>query len=283
MASFESIALDEGYQRVLRSELEKRCAKNSRYSLRAFARDLDLSASHLSGIMSGRYGLSREGAISISRRIGLAAGETEIFVQSVESQHARSKVLRQAASEKLKSLLSSSKKKTKLAIKLELDHFQMISDWYHFAILELTYLKSFRPSFDWIAKALEIHPLLAKKAVERLVRLKLLKVDGDRWRPSDEETETGFETPSAAIKAFHSQVLERAGQALQVQPLEMRDFRTTIFAIRKDRLADAKKQLEQLHREFCIEVSEDGSIGKDDVYCLSSQLFNLTAGRGVEK
>lgn len=279
MASLESIPPDEGYQRVLRSELEKRCAKNPRYSLRAFARDLDLSASHLSGIMSGRYGLSREGAISISRHIGLAAGETEIFVQSVESQHARSRVLRQVASEKLKAL----RKKSNSTTKLELDHFQMISDWYHFAILELTYLKSFRPTFDWIAKALEIHPLLAKKAVERLVRLKLLKVDGETWRPSDEETETGFETPSAAIKNFHSQVLERAGQALQVQPLEMRDFRTTVFAIRKDRLVEAKKQIEKLHREFCIEVSGDGSIGKDDVYCLSTQLFNLSAGRGVEK
>lgn len=279
MASLESIPPDEGYQRVLRSELEKRCAKNPRYSLRAFARDLELSASHLSGILGGRYGLSREGAVSISRRIGLAAGETEIFVQSVESQHARSRVLRQVASEKLKAL----RKKSHSTTKLELDHFQMISDWYHFAILELTYLKSFRPTFDWIAKALDIHPLLAKKAVERLVRLKLLKVDGETWRPSDEETETGFETPSAAIKNFHSQVLERAGQALQVQPLEMRDFRTTIFAIRKDRLAEAKKQIEQLHREFCIEVSEGGSIGKDDVYCLSTQLFNLSAGRGVEK
>ena len=39
---------------------------------------------------------------------------------------------------------------------LQMDTFRVISDWYHFGILELTYLKSFKSDPRWIAKALGI-------------------------------------------------------------------------------------------------------------------------------
>lgn len=264
------------YRDLLKREIERRCSKNARYSLRAFARDLRLSPSHLSGILGGRYGLSRRSAMEIADRIGLSRGEKEIFVESVESQHARSHYGRQLARKKLRALRSDkAREKT-----LRLDLFQLVSDWYSFAILELTYLKTFQSSTAWIARALGITPLQARGSVERLFRLGLLRKTPGKWIPSEENTLTGFDIPSDAVKNFHSQLLEKANRALHCQPVEQRDFRSTILAIRKDRLADAKRAIEKLHREFGTRLSESGALTheKEEVYCLSTQFFSLTEG-----
>jgi uncharacterized protein (TIGR02147 family) len=277
MASMEFQSSEEErsrsiHQKILSDDLEKRCAKNPSYSLRAFARDLNLSPSHLSGVLAGRYGLSREGATEIAGRLGLSNHETEVFIQSVESRHARSKAMREQASTKLQQL----QRKMKSLGKLELDQFRLIADWFHFAILELTYLKSFRPEISWIAKALNLHPDVAVGAISRLKRMKMLNTERARWTPSTEMTETGYEIPSAAIKNFHAQILEKAGQALHLQPIEKRDFRSTVLAIRKDRFMEAKKAIEKLHQDFCIDISESNAGQMDDVYCLSTQLFSVT-------
>src|SRR2546430_13739191 len=60
-----SLLADTDYRRVLRKELESRCRTSPRYSLRAFARDLKISPSRLSEILSGKQGLSRAAARGI--------------------------------------------------------------------------------------------------------------------------------------------------------------------------------------------------------------------------
>jgi uncharacterized protein (TIGR02147 family) len=260
------------HQKILSEDLEKRCEKNPSYSLRAFARDLNLSPSHLSGVLAGRYGLSREGASDIAKRLSLSKYETDLFIQSVESRHARSKAMREQATKQLARL----QRRIKTQGRLQLDQFRVISDWFHFAILELTYLKNFRSDIHWIAKALNIHPEAATGAVNRLKRMKMLTTEKPRWAPVTEVTETGCEIPSAAVKSYHAQILEKAGQALHLQPIEKRDFRSTVLAIRKEKLAEAKKALEKLHQDFCMDISETSPGNMDDVYCLSTQLFSVT-------
>lgn len=132
------------YRSILKAELAKRCGANPRYSQRAFARDLDLSPSRLSEILSRRYGLSRVAAQGIAKRIGLAKEECRRFLDLVESEHARSKVAREAAKDRLNSDSEQSQ--------LQMDAFAIVSDWYHFAILELTCLKDFVSDNRWIAK-----------------------------------------------------------------------------------------------------------------------------------
>lgn len=269
------------YRQWLKREMERRCTKNARYSLRAFARDLELSPSHLSGVFTGRYGLSRQSATKIATRIGLNRSEKELFVESVESQHARSGFARKRATQRLRVLRSGQAQGQTKVRELRLDLFQLISDWFHFAILELTYLKSFRASIPWIARSLGISSLQARASLDRLFRLGLLKKEPGRWIPSEANTVTGFDIPSKAVRTFHSQILEKAQFALHCQGVEERDFRSTILAIRKDRLEEAKKALEKLHREFGAVISENAPDlqRKNEVYCLSTQFFSLTEGR----
>ena len=57
---------------------------------------------------------------------------------------------------------------------MDIEIFKIIGDWYHCAILELTYLSDFKAEPNWIAKKLGIGYLEAKLALERLISLGLL-------------------------------------------------------------------------------------------------------------
>src|SRR5688572_17118598 len=58
---------------------------------------------------------------------------------------------------------------------LQTDAFRVISDWYHYTILELTFVEGFRNDPTWIANKLGITQFEAKEAIARLKRLELLE------------------------------------------------------------------------------------------------------------
>src|SRR4051812_21328836 len=92
-----SMKATQDYRRFFRDACEDRCQRNSRYSLRAFARDLGISAPRLSKILNGRHGLSVEAASEIARRLGLSESEQDLFMALVESEHGRAAVTRSLA------------------------------------------------------------------------------------------------------------------------------------------------------------------------------------------
>lgn len=52
--------------KILKDLFEEKRARNSKYSLRAFSRDLDISVSHLSAIMNGNAKISTVNACKIA-------------------------------------------------------------------------------------------------------------------------------------------------------------------------------------------------------------------------
>jgi uncharacterized protein (TIGR02147 family) len=255
------------YRETIRQAMETRSARNPRYSLRSFARDLGISPSRLSDVLNGRYGISVEAAELIAKGLGLSHAETKAFCDQVESQHARGQHQRKAAQARLAAAGASYHS-------INLDGFQVISDWYHYAILELALTKDFRSSFEWIAQTLELNVQTVKSAVARLKRLDLLLEDSQgQFRPSDSFTASPDGVPSDAIKKFHRQILEKAITAIDFQSLDERDFSSMVLALDSSRLAEAKQEIKRFRREFDAKFGSSGT--KTEVYCLSNQLFRL--------
>lgn len=256
------------YRDILKDELERRCQHNPRYSLRAFARDLDLSPARVSEILKGKTGLSKERALIVAQRLGFSKTEAEFFADLVESEHARSQVKKNLAKIRL------NKHENKTHQMIQLDAFKLISDWYHFAILELLTLKKTQHNIGWISQALQISEYETQSAIERLIRLGFLVEKRGKWIPSDDNSITPTEVPSDAIRRFHGQILEKAIRALNLQSIEERDFTTLTLAFSKAQMKDAKEELKKLRRDF---VKKFGGTGNSDsVYCLSFQFFQLT-------
>ncbi|OFZ17546.1 MAG: hypothetical protein A2X86_03540 [Bdellovibrionales bacterium GWA2_49_15] len=92
------------YQLVLEQELARRQQLNPRFSLRSFARYLEIDSSTLSAILNGRRALPLSRAHAFACKMGLS-GETLIkFRQSCEVEHTRLAAIEEEAGERYTSL-----------------------------------------------------------------------------------------------------------------------------------------------------------------------------------
>lgn len=251
---------------IVLEQFERRVARNSRYSLRSFSRDLGLSPASLSQILAEKQGLSRSLAGRIAAKLGFSPEETERFCDLAQSQYARS----QRDREKAKARLAEG---AGTISTVQLDLFRILSDWHHFAILELTRLRKFEGTPQWISKSLSINEKTAEAALERLLRAGLLEKRRGKIVASKDFVATPSGIPSEAIKKFHDQILEKAKTALHFQGVQERDFSSVCMAIDHEDLPKAKEWIKEFRRSFCRKL--ESVPNKNRIYQLSVQFFRL--------
>ncbi len=270
-------ASHQNYRDTLRRAFAERCARNAAYSLRAFARDLGVMPSRLSEVLNRRRGLSQPVAAKIAKRLALSETETRRFLAQVAVEHGRSRLAKAQARDLLAAELDPSRADHQAQV-LSYETFRMISDWYHQALIELTFLKDFVSDADWVAARLGISRIDAELAIERLILLKQIEWRDGRLVAVDQHTVVPGGVPSDAIKGYHRQILSKAEAALTFQSLDEREFGTTIVSIRPEKIPEAKEMLRKFRREFA-QFLDEGSSGpdgvKDRIYCIAMQFFRL--------
>src|SRR6516165_11941016 len=93
------------YQAILVDEFMMRTAKNGRYSMRGFARDLGISQSFLSQILSKKRKLSHEKALIVSQKLRLRGKKRRLFVDLVVMEQSRRPEVRAMLKSELDQLL----------------------------------------------------------------------------------------------------------------------------------------------------------------------------------
>lgn len=243
------------FRSYLQNELLRRLKANPSYSMRAFAAQLDLDPSTLSKMLKGKRPIGEKLSLQLAQKLGLSAA-------------AAAKLLRKDADE-------STGTDTNYRM-LALDQFAVISDWYHFAILELLMIKGFKPNRKSIAKALNLKTIEVDAAVERLIRVGLLKIDSDgKWMDlsSGFTTNITSEMSTAAHKKLQEQLLTKAIQA-QIIQREKRDHSAMTMAIDTSRIPEAKERIRKFRRSLTKFLTEGAE--KDSVFSLNIALFPLT-------
>ncbi len=283
------------YKYLLERELVRRCDANPRYSLRAMARALRLAPGALSQILSGKRVPSYKVAQKILTSLELTPAEQREFVESLAAVQ-RSRGLERLNPEfRVKTKANDTGKgedveQHKTALKkaaklrefdknmrspkdLSLELFRVIGDWYHYAILSLTYVKGFDPNPNWIAARLAITPLEAKLAVDRLIELGLLKYKNGKlicWE--DYFTTADKHITNSALKRHHKQILNKSLYSMENDPIEIRNHSSMTMAIDPAKIDEAKKMIE----EFTHRLTEFLESGKRlQVYELNIGLFPL--------
>ena len=158
---------------------------------------------------------------------------------------------------------------------LSLDAFRAISDWYHFAILQLLKLPRAETGAPWIAKSLGLKAIQVKEALARMERLGILPSRRrSKLTPSSESVFTPDGVPSDALKKFHEQILQKAILAVHSQSVNERNLLAVTLPISSLDVNRAGQKI----RAFLESLSEElsSSPNCDSVYCFSTQLFNLT-------
>ncbi|RYZ86847.1 MAG: TIGR02147 family protein [Proteobacteria bacterium] len=157
---------------------------------------------------------------------------------------------------------------------LNLDTFSVISDWYHFAILDLTLIRGFKSDASWIARKLGIKKFEAIGAIERMKRLGLLVEDDGKLKKGQAFYSNYSEgVTSAALKEYQRQVIRKAMQAIDSCPQDRKDITSMTIAANSKKLKQAKEKIKNFRRELC-EFLETGE--KDSVLHLAVQLYPVT-------
>ena len=257
------------YRTYLERELEHRRQKNPAYSLRAFARSLDVPAPKLSQIMRGLCGLSSQSATRLAEKLKLDKNDTYYFVTLVEAEHSRSEITRDMAKFVADGL------RAERYDEISLEKFRIIAEWHFFALLELTEVKGFKSTPEWIAKRLGITVDKAKEAIELLLDHGLLKYakGGKRLVQTQAQLATPSGVPSQSIRRHHTQILSKAIDSLEMVDIKERDFAAVTMSVDSSKIEEAKKAILQFRRKFCQDQQKASS--KDRVYTLAIQFFPL--------
>lgn len=189
----------ENYRHYILGEFERRKVRNPAYSLRALARDLEVSPSRLSEALNARRGLSLQMAEHLIRKLELQGREAEVFRLSVAAEHARSAQEKSRARAQLVQLLQE-------APRLAPKTFTMV-DWVTEVVLKMSERPGALEEPERIASRLDVPSFMVVGALRFLTRLGLVRgLDGYRTYLEDRGL-------GRRLNVDHAQVLERAQKA----------------------------------------------------------------------
>jgi transcriptional regulator with XRE-family HTH domain len=252
----------DNFRSFLKQELMKRCERNSRYSLRAFARSLDISHATLSHILAGRRKLTSKMIKRIGHTLGMDPAELASYVAE--------------------SAAGAGQRGLDGYPEMNLDTFSVISEWYHDAIMELTHLKNFQDDPRWIARVLGVTVSEVNLAVERLQKLNLLEIKNGKWRDLSPCNTTPLDPSftATALKKYQKKILSLSTAAIGDVAKIDREHVSNMLSIQKSDLPEVRKRITKFRSQLAAFLQKKNKT-PNEVYQLSVSFFPLTKG-GVE-
>ncbi len=237
------------------NEYLKRRQKNANYSVRAFANYLKISAATVSHLLSGKRQPSAKYAERLFLKLEIDPQNKKIILENLKNK-----------------IVAENHPENKKYNLIALDSFKLMSEWYHYAILEMTFLNDFKFDHTWIAQQLNISVTESRQAIDRLLRLDLLeeKINPDTKRKTLIKT-TAFLTngddslTSTAHKQLQRHILQKALDAIDHVSIENKDISSMTMAIDEKKIPQAKKLITKFRRDMCDFLETDNQ----------TRLFNL--------
>ncbi|RYZ82233.1 MAG: TIGR02147 family protein, partial [Proteobacteria bacterium] len=158
-------------------------------------------------------------------------------------------------------------------VRLSSDQFHLISDWWHFGILNLVSTKGFKPLPSYIAERLGLPIKTVLEAWERLFRLGHLEKKGQKVVRKYPRIETTDDMFDLSIQKAHLEDQKLIEKSLLENPVTLRDQTSMTITMNKKDLSRAKELIRIFQDQFSDEIE---STPAEEVYRLSIALFPLT-------
>lgn len=244
---------------LLRERLSAAMRRNPRFSLRSFAKQLGIDHSTLSQVLRSKRRLSTRALRAVGKRMGLSEETIRSYAKSFRQ--------RSSANRPPENLHS---------YHFDLDTFQFLSVWYHYAILELIQVQGFKTDSRWIAKTLGIAVEDVNIALQRLLRLGLLEMLGrDHWIDKSGDAEFhSVDLTEAACNQMNHEIHELAIDAIKRIPSSYRVHRQMVVALSSAKLPRLRILADEFMDELRSLISEGDA--NDDVYQVEISFFPIT-------
>jgi plasmid maintenance system antidote protein VapI len=238
----------ESFLNYLETEFLRIRKKNQNYSLRSYAKMLDISPGALSALLNRSRPLTSKMMDKLGHQLGLKPIQWQEFQLS-------------------------DKEYDFLEKKLD----SQISSWKFDAILELLQVQDFESNPKYVGKKLGLNVVEATTLIKLLQKLNLIKTDkNNRWI----DNTTGNYTNALPCETNESrrqhqkELLLKSIESLDECPVTLRDHSSMTLAIHTQDLPKAREIIKKFRREFDKELGKRNS--KDSVYQLTVSFFPLT-------
>jgi uncharacterized protein (TIGR02147 family) len=251
----------ETFRQLLQQTLIDRCKRNPAYSLRSFAQSLGVNHAILSLLLRSKRKMTERHVLTIGTKLGLKPQDLSYYIDQL----------------KLEQPLSFESKYVRY-LALSPDQFEILTNWFPDAILELMRTKGFQSDPEWIASRLGISNVEAQATLERLERLKMIRRKPDGGFEDcvgDTSTIPFGETTAAAQRIHQKLLLELSAQKIDTVPLEQRSQTSTTLAIPMKKIALAKQMIREFRSKMQRALQEPAG-ANDEVYQLQVSFFPLT-------
>ncbi len=242
-------------------------------SFRGFARAAGLGApNYLKLVIDGKRNLSSEMALRFAKACRLNAEATAYFQTLVAFNQAKTDEERNELHERL-----SAFPRFRAAQRLELAEKEYHSSWYIPAVRELVACDEFQEDSDWIAGAMlpPITPKQAAQAIEVLLRLRLVERDAKgRLRQASRAVTTGKQTAGLYIRNYHTEMMQRATQAMHDVPAAERYISALTLSASPNVVDEVMRRVIEFRAELAALC--DGDPEPSRVVQLNLQLFPLS-------
>lgn len=262
------------YRAYLRAYYEAAKRARPSFSFRLFSRLAGLrSPNFLKLVIDGERNLGSDSVGRFAVALGLEGPDADFFVDLVAFSQAQTVAEKNRAFERL-----AASRRFRAARRIDGELFAYLSHWYNPAIRELSARDDFQEDPRWIAAQLRprVSPAEVAEAMKRLLALGLLVRDPQTGRVvrGEPTLTTEHEVRSLGAAAFHRQMLERAGEAVETVPRELRDFAALTVCVSAETARLVKERIHQF-RETLTEICDADTKGSA-VYQLNIQWFPLS-------
>jgi uncharacterized protein (TIGR02147 family) len=250
----------------LRDNFFKRQKLNPNFSLRSFARYLNVTPSWISMVLNEKLPLSYKKGEQIFRKLTSSEEEFERLLQStIEVQ--KNRHLKRTDPKVWASDTAEGRRR------LRNYKYDKINRWYHSVLLELIDVDSFKGDLAWIAEQLGITQLQAKSALADLMEEKLISFDGKKFvRSKYHLTTSNKNSSSASLRNIQKEVREVSIQMIDKVPLNKRSHTHITMATDPALIGEAKARIQQFQKELCDFLEQSD---KKEVYILELGLFPI--------
>lgn len=231
---------------------------NPYYSLRAFARDIGIHPATLSQIINGKRSLPKRDCEKVLSKLNLTPKEKNLFQESLTKKRNSNQDIN---SEDTRFLLDES-------------YYKIISEWEHFAILELFNIDDFLKTKEDIPNWLDLTPNRVEVVISNLIFAKLISINENGYlNKIHEDVKTTHDIKSQALRDSHKETLSMGLKKIDEVELELRDFSSITLAIDPEKIPEAKT----LIKDFRKKINSLSEFGKPKVvYQLAVQFYPMS-------
>lgn len=248
------------YLSKLKEDLSLRQRQNSRYSLRAYARDIGVHPATLSQVLKEKRPLPLKDSTTVIARLNLGPKERTLFMESL--------LKGKCGLDQIK--IDDSDER----FMLDESHHKVVAEWEHYAVMELYNLSEAECSVEYICRRFGISATRAEVVLHNLLTCGLLKLTEDgKIEKVHTSVRTTEDVVSQALKDSHKEALKMGAEKLDEIEVALRDFSSLTVALDPKKLLEAKTVIREFRQKMAA-LLRDGD--KTDVYQLAIQFYPLT-------